>query len=94
MSNPYLIKAVTLAKGQVALATRLRKLMPERKNPLTQAHIWNWLNSMKGLTPPGEYVIPIVIAVNGEVTPHELRPDLYPDAGWMPEEVRIKVEAA
>lgn len=33
---------------------------------------------------PGERVIPIYQATGGRVTPHELRPDLYPDPAWLP----------
>lgn len=83
-----------LAKGQASLARELNIRMPIRKKFITQAHVWKWMNGMKGPTPPAEYVIPIVLVVNGQVTPHDLRPDLYPDANWMPEEVRQKVEAA
>lgn len=32
-----------------------------------------------------EYVLPIVRACDGEVRPSDLRPDLYPDPGWMPD---------
>lgn len=83
-----------LAGGQAALARDLNIRMPRREKPLTQGHVWHWLKCMKGPTPPGEYVIPIVIAVNGQITPHQLRDDLYPDADWLPEEVRHKSEAA
>lgn len=83
-----------MAGGQLALAGELNKLMPLRKKRLTQSHVWHWLKLIKAPTPPGEYVIPIVIAVNGQVTPHQLRDDLYPDPDWLPEEVRQKVEAA
>lgn len=93
IANPYLTKAVFLAGGQSALACALNYHMPWLERPVTQAHVWKWLKGMKGPTPPGEYVIPIVIVVDGQVTPHDLRPDLYPDAEWMPEEVRQKVVA-
>ena len=43
--------------------------------------ISSWL--ARGTVPP-EMVLPIVFAVNGSVTPHDLRPDLYPDPDWMP----------
>lgn len=43
-----------------------------------QGHIWKWLNMAKEEVPPAEYVIPIAEALNWEVTPHELRKDLYP----------------
>lgn len=77
MSKKYLKKAVELASGQVALAAKVRALMPESK--VSQAHVWNWLNSEKSPMPPAEYVRAICMAVDGQVTPHELRPDLYPN---------------
>ncbi len=33
---------------------------------------------------PAEMVLPIVRAVTGAVTPHDLRPDMYPDPDWLP----------
>ena len=33
---------------------------------------------------PAEQVLAIVQALDGKVTPHDLRPDLYPDPDWMP----------
>jgi len=33
---------------------------------------------------PAERVLAICRATQGEVTPHELRPDIYPDPEWMP----------
>lgn len=94
MSNPYLLKAVEMAGGQSQIAGCLNGLMPNRGRPISQAHVWKWLNNLKGQTPPAEYVIPIVISVEGKVTPHQLRPDLYPDETWLPVQVRQKVEAA
>jgi DNA-binding transcriptional regulator YdaS (Cro superfamily) len=61
-------RAISLAGGtQGALAEAIGK---------KQAHIWNWLN--KHPVPP-EAVIRISKAVNYQVTPHELRPDIYPN---------------
>jgi DNA-binding transcriptional regulator YdaS (Cro superfamily) len=37
---------------------------------------------------PAERVLPIVRATGGAVTPHELRPDIYPDPEWMPADTR------
>ena len=64
--------AIQLAGGQTQLARRLG-------GSVKQAYIWNWLNRDKRV--PGEYVIPIEKAVDGKVTRHELRPDLYPKDG-------------
>lgn len=74
--NQPLKRVIDLAGGQSALAARLRELIPGSK--VQQAHVWTWLNSQKSTMPPAEYVLPIVRAVNGRVTPHDLRPDIYP----------------
>lgn len=34
---------------------------------------------------PAERVLPIIRITHGQITPHELRPDIYPDPEWMPE---------
>ena len=34
---------------------------------------------------PADRVLEVVRAVEGEVTPHELRPDMYPDPNWLPD---------
>lgn len=36
----------------------------------------------------------IVRATHGQITPHDLRPDLYPDPDWLPVDVRNKDEVA
>jgi|TARA_Y100000310_G_C20073415_1_gene530455 DNA-binding transcriptional regulator YdaS (Cro superfamily) len=33
---------------------------------------------------PAERVLDIYHATNGEITPHEMRPDIYPDPDWRP----------
>ena len=38
----------------------------------------------KGGKPPCERVLQIYHVTRGAVTPHELRPDLYPDPDWLP----------
>jgi len=45
-----------------------------------QQHVCYWLHKSKKIPP--EYVLAIERATNGEVTRHELRPDIYP-----PEEI-------
>lgn len=68
-------KAVALANGsQTELARRIGA-------PVRQGHVWEWLR--RGY-PPAEQVLPIVRALHGAITPHELRPDIYPDPEWMP----------
>lgn len=65
----YLEKAVVMAGGQSQLASRLG-------GSTKPAHVWNWLNRDNRL--PGEHVISVSRAVGWKITPHELRPDLYP----------------
>ncbi|MGY1490745.1 YdaS family helix-turn-helix protein [Methylobacillus pratensis] len=88
MSNrSYLKKLVGLAESQALLADKINKIQPGAK--LAQAHVWKWLNST-ALGIPGEYVISACHVVNWQVTPHQLRPDLYPHpADGLPEAMRI-----
>lgn len=60
-------KAVEFAGSQAELARRIGK---------AQAHVWNWLHRDKDV--PAESVLAIEAATEGQVTRHELRPDLYP----------------
>ncbi len=68
MCKSFLEKAVKLVGGQVAMA---------KATGVKQAHVWGWLNKTKDGT-PAERVIAICNAVNWQVTPHQLRPDIYP----------------
>lgn len=77
MSTESLLKAVRIAGGQVHLARRIRAHRPGSK--IGQVHIWGWLNVCKAPVPPAESVLAIAAAVDWEVTPHELRPDIYPN---------------
>jgi len=73
MSKYFLEKIVQLVDGQVALAEKLAT----DEDPIKQAHVWRWLNTTaEGI--PARYVIRACSAVNWQVTPHELRSDLYP----------------
>ncbi|MCW5730858.1 MAG: molecular chaperone TorD family protein [Alphaproteobacteria bacterium] len=63
-------RAIAALGGQTQLARRLG---------VKQANVWHWLNRAGRV--PGEYVLAIEQATDGRVTRHELRPDLYPDAG-------------
>lgn len=38
---------------------------------------------------PAERVLDLVRIANGAVSPHELRPDIYPDPEWMPGVVEV-----
>ena len=77
MSKESLLRAVELADGQVAMARAIKARMPACK--VKQSHVWQWLNTVKGETPPAEYVIAIAAAVGYQVTPHQLRADIYPN---------------
>ena len=65
-------RAINEAGSQAELARRVAS----DGLPIKQQHIWNWLNRDKEV--PAEAVLPIERAVEGRVTRHELRPDLYP----------------
>src|SRR5688500_399037 len=76
MNTPFLIKAVELAGGQSALAKGICEHIPGSK--VSQAHVSKWLHRLKSPAPPGDYVIAIAKTVNYQVTPHQLRQDIYP----------------
>jgi len=65
-------KAITLAGSQLAL---------EQASGIKQQNLSYWLIHKNGVV-NAEAVKPICRAVNFQVTPHELRPDLY-DSGEM-----------
>ena len=46
---------------------------------IRRAAVWQWPEQI-----PPERVLPIMRAVNGNIMPHELRPDVYPDSSWLP----------
>lgn len=77
MSKEILKKAVLFAGGQVALARKISLSMPHTK--IKQQHVWKWLNSPSEFTPPSEWVIQICKSVDWNITPHDLRPDIYPN---------------
>ena len=77
MSKETLIEAVRLAGGQAHLAAGIRRRCPGSK--VGQVHVWGWLNSVKMEVPPADVVLPIAEHLNYRLTPHDLRPDLYPN---------------
>jgi len=77
MSRESLQKAVDLAGGQAALSRGIRDRMPGSK--VGQVHVWGWLNSVKFEVPPAEVVLAIADFLEYKMTPHDLRPDLYPN---------------
>ncbi|MFW6342883.1 MAG: helix-turn-helix domain-containing protein [Halothiobacillaceae bacterium] len=74
--------AIQILGSQSALAAALG---------LKQAHVWHWLHKSKRC--PAEQVIAVSKATAWRVTPHELRPDVYPhpDDG-LPTSRRGKIE--
>lgn len=77
MCRESLQKAVDLASGQAPLARGIRDRIPGSK--VSQVHVWGWLHSVQMEVPPAEAVIPICETIHWQMTPHELRPDLYPN---------------
>lgn len=79
MSKECLQRAVDLAGGQAHLARGIRERVPGSK--VGQVHVWGWLNSVKIEVPPAEVVLAIAAFLEYRMTPHDLRPDLYPNPG-------------
>jgi DNA-binding transcriptional regulator YdaS (Cro superfamily) len=77
-------KAITAAGGVTALARALLVAPPS---------VSQWLSGTRGV--PAGRVVQISEATGWRVTPHELRPDLYPhpDDG-LPQELRGRQERA
>ena len=67
-----------MAGGQTGLANGIRECIPGSK--ISQAHVYKWLNSPNpGRMPPADVVLAIAEFLEYRMTPHELRPDLYPN---------------
>lgn len=62
-------RCVELAGGQSELARRIG-------GPVRQQHIHYWLTKKREIS--HDYVIACEQAVGGQVTRHQLRPDIYP----------------
>lgn len=77
MSKEALLEAVRLAGGQVHLAAGIRARIPGSK--ISQVHVWGWLNAVKMEVPPPDAVLAISEHLAYRLTPHDLRPDLYPN---------------
>lgn len=71
------MQAVKIAGGQSHLARAIRRRLPNSR--VSQVHIWDWLNNVKMEVPPADFVLPIAEAIDYRMTPHQLRPDLYPN---------------
>lgn len=76
MNKEALSRAIELAGGQKPLADLVGT---------TQSQIWYWLSrSKRGV--PGEFAPKIEDATKGQVTRHDLRPDIF---GPAPERVAV-----
>jgi DNA-binding transcriptional regulator YdaS (Cro superfamily) len=83
--NEPLAKVIAIIGGQKALADALSK---KPGVSVKQGHVWSWLNVTQDGT-PSEHVINACEVVGFEVTPHELRPDIYPyQHDGLPEHLR------
>lgn len=92
MSRESLIAVVEVAGGQSSLAAEIRRVRPGCR--VQQGHVWKWLNLVTGQTPPAEWALPICEAVGWRVTPHVLRPDVYPNpTDAVPPEVALQIAA-
>ena len=67
MSTTALQRAIEFAGGQKPLAEAIGT---------TQSQVWYWLNRAKRGA-PGEFAQKIEAAVDGKVTRHDLRPDIF-----------------
>lgn len=77
MSKDILKKAVELAGGQAHLARGIRERIPGSK--ICQTHVYGWLNIVKIEVPPPDVVLAIADFLEYRITPHQLRPDIYPN---------------
>ncbi len=77
MSKEAIRKCIKIAGGQVHLAEKMKAhLPPELAKSFRQGHIYKWLNAKTDRVPTDPYIAPMSAAVDHEVTPSELRPDL------------------
>lgn len=67
--NTPLDEAIKILGGQSALAAKVG---------VKQAHVWNWLNR-QGRQVPASKALAVAKATRWQISPHELRPDIYPN---------------
>jgi hypothetical protein len=88
----YLIKILSMyGENKTRLVNALTALKPESK--VTTSHIYNWIARDEKV--PADWVLALSECVDWKVTPHQLRPDLYPhkDDG-LPSDMRCECEKA
>jgi DNA-binding transcriptional regulator YdaS (Cro superfamily) len=62
----------------IDLAGNANRLAEKTGGKTTASHVFNWLNRDRdGVSP--QSVIAVCRAVDFQVTPHQLRPDIYPN---------------
>lgn len=67
-----------MAGGQAHLARGIRQRLRDSK--VSQPHVYKWLNSPNpDQMPPADVVLAIADFLEYRMTPHDLRPDLYPN---------------
>jgi DNA-binding transcriptional regulator YdaS (Cro superfamily) len=72
-------RAIDLAGGQASLAKRLDEI-GRQQAPVMRCkpqNVWAWLN--RDMRVPGEWARFVAEAVNFQVVPAEIRPDIYPN---------------
>ncbi|OGT01860.1 MAG: hypothetical protein A2143_02250 [Gallionellales bacterium RBG_16_57_15] len=76
MSSKYIRAAVDLCGNQPNLVRRIMAKHPHLK--IMPSYLFAWMKANRADRPPAEYVLPIAEAVDWQITPHQLRTDLYP----------------
>lgn len=69
-------RAIEIKGSAASLAQAVKPLAGQRGLSCSQQHVSNWINRDGGVS--AHYVLAVAEAVAFEVTPHELRPDIYP----------------
>jgi DNA-binding transcriptional regulator YdaS (Cro superfamily) len=71
----FLIKILTMyGENKTRLVNALTALRPETK--VTTSHIYNWIERDQKV--PADWVLALSECAEWKITPHQLRPDLYP----------------
>jgi len=74
MKNRHINKAVKIFGNQNRMASEMG---------VTRQAVHGWLFGKHRISP--EKAIELSKKTHGKLTPNQLRPDIYPDANWLPE---------